>query len=79
MNPSITVAIVESPDLAERVPQRQGLVVIVPYGASDMAWHFQRLCDDADRNEYKIDRPFRSDVAQALAVKTKNQTDPNLC
>ncbi len=63
---SLKVAIVAAPELAERVPKRAGLVVVIPYGASDMAGHFRGVSGDTEAVEVVLDRPMRSDFAKAL-------------
>lgn len=62
----LAVAIAASPELAERVPQREGLVVVIPFGASDMAAHFPGASGDTEPTEIVFDRPPRHDFAKAL-------------
>ncbi len=64
----LTVAIAAAPELAERVPQHDGLVVVIPYGASDMARHFRGVSGDTDTDaaEIVLDRPMCHDFAKAL-------------
>jgi hypothetical protein len=70
-----TIAIAASPELAQRVPQREGLVVVIPYGASDMAAHFWGASGDAETVEIVLDRQIRHDFAKALARLGLNEDD----
>lgn len=63
---SLKIVIAAAPELAERVPKREGLAVIIPYGASDMAAHFRGVSGDTEAAEIVLDRPMRSDFAKAL-------------
>jgi hypothetical protein len=54
-NPSIKIAIAARPEIAERPTMRNGLVVVIPYAAGDMAGYYRGV---AGANEgVKIERP----------------------
>ncbi|MGE0627775.1 MAG: hypothetical protein AB7O43_08100 [Hyphomicrobiaceae bacterium] len=63
---SLKIVIAAAPELAERVSKREGLAVVIPYGASDMAAHFRGVSADTEAAELALDRPMRSDFAKAL-------------
>lgn len=69
------IAIAAAPELAQRVPQREGLVVVIPYGASDMAAHFRGASGDTETVEIVLDRPMRHDFAKALTRLGVNEGD----
>ncbi len=63
---SLKIVIAAAPELAERVPKREGLAVILPYGASDMVAHYRGASGDTGAAEITLERPMRSDFAKAL-------------
>lgn len=63
-NPSIRIAIATRPEIAERPTMRNGLLVVLPYAAGDMAGHYRGA---ASANEgVKFERPRIHEFEKAL-------------
>ena len=65
-NQEISIAIAARPEIADALPARDGLVIIVPYAAGDMKRQFQGMAGRLDDPEVALDRADHPEFEQAL-------------
>ncbi len=72
-NPSIRIAIAARPEIAEDPTRRNGLVVVIPYAAGDMAGHFRGAA--ARDQDITIERPRIHEFETALVSLGLDEAD----
>jgi len=65
-NPNIRIAIAARPEIAEAPPQRDGLLVVVPYAKGDMSRQFKGTAGRLDDDETILDRVDHYEFDRAL-------------
>src|SRR5665213_2751365 len=74
-NPMVRLAIAASPDIAERLPQRPSLTVLIPFAAGDMAGQYRGAAARGGADEITLDRPDAQTFEKALTGIGMDEAD----
>jgi hypothetical protein len=66
-NPTLRMAIAARPEIAEKPPYRNGLLVIIPYAAGDMEGHYRGAAGRGGSADLTLERPRIYEFERALA------------
>ena len=74
-NSALKVAVAARPEVAETPVRRNGLVVIIPYAAGDMAGSYRGVAGRADSTSLVLERPRFYEFEKALTTIGFDQAD----
>jgi len=74
-NPTLRVAVVARPEIAEQPTRRSSLAVIIPYAAGDMEGHYRGAAGRAGGADLKLERPRIHEFERALTSIGLDEAD----
>jgi len=74
-NPALKVVLAARPEFAENPTRRNGLVVIIPFAAGDMARYYRGMAGRANNAELTIERPRIYEFEKALTSLGLDEAD----
>lgn len=74
-NPALKVVLAARPEFAENPTRRNGLVVIIPFAAGDMAGYYRGMAGRANTAELTIERPRIYEFEKALTSLGLDEAD----